>query len=293
VKRRALLAVTGSSLAAALAGCAGPSSTPRRDTRADTTTTTFDGTPAGDLTRREVPEPPAEASADTAAEFVRRYERAVLHNDVVEAAPDDDQPVRMAVSAVRTDVLADLGGGGDDGEAGVLVASDGSARVQREDGGYSRYRALVVHYVADGAHRVQPYNGYRCAAPGVEADQTETEGNPAKLQLYDFTDGEGARVSVAVDDRETGERAFFERYDFGELRLVVQPGVVAEAGRFDVSVATQAGRVASLTWSPEPETPSWWGLTVFVLPGGDVVASVFDPAIPPSFEDDLCNGLDD
>ena len=292
MNRRALLAATGSSLAAALAGCAESSPPPGRDTETDAPTTTFDGTPASDLTRRAVPEPPRSVSADAAREFVRRYERAVLHNDVVEAAPDDDQPVRTAVSAVRTDVLADLGGG-EAAAAGVLVASNGSARVQREDGGYSRYRALVVHYVADGVHRLQPYGAYRCAEPGVGPETTEGDARPAKFQLYDFSDGDGARVSVAVDDEDAGERAFFSRYDFGELALVVQPGVVADAGRFDVSVATQSGRVDSLAWSPEPGTPSWWGLTVFVLPGGDVVASVLDPAIPASFEGDLCRRLDD
>jgi len=292
VNRRALLAATGSSLAAALAGCADSSPSPGRDTATDAPTTTFDGTPASDLTRRAVPDPPRTASLDAAREFVRRYERAVLHNDVVEAAPDDDQPVRTEVSAVRTDVLADIAGG-DENPAGVLVASDGSARLQREDGGYTRYRALVVHYVADGVHRVQPYNAYRCAEPAVPTGQTGDDARPANLQLYDFGDGEGARVSVAVDGRETGERAFFSRYDFGELGLVVQPGVVAEAGRFDVSVATQAGGVDSLTWVPEPGTPSWTGLTVVVLPDGAVVAGVFDPAIPSSFTNDLCHRLDD
>jgi len=298
VKRRALLASVGGGLAAALAGCvetsptpggAGP--TPGRDAPGGgrTDATTFDGTPPDALARREVPEPPAAATPESASEFVRAYERAVLYNDLVEYAGRRGQPVRTEVSAVRTDVLLSVGG-----ESGaLLVASDGSATARRADGGYTRNRALVVHYVADDAHRVQPYNAYRCARHGVAADAVEGGAEPAKLQLYDFSDGEGARVSVAVHDRATGERAFFDRYDVGDLGLVVQPGVVAEAVRFDVSVATQSGSVDSLTWDPEPGTPSWWGLTAVVLPdGGGVVAGVLDPALPASFRSDLCRRPD-
>jgi len=299
VKRRALLAATGSGLAAALAGCVETSPTPGdagpppgRDAPAagrTDTTTTFDGTPPEVLSRRELPEPPATATPESASEFVRAYERAVLHNDLVEYAAGRGQPVRTEVSAVRTDVLLSVGG-----ESGaLLVASDGSATARRTDGGYTRNRALVVHYVADGAHHARPYNAYRCARHGVPAEAVEDGAEPAKLQLYDFSDGEGARVSVAVDDRATGERAFFDRYDFGELGLVVQPGVAAEAGRFDVSVATQSGGVDSLTWNPEPGTPSWWGLTAVVLPdGGGVAAGVLDPAVPASFRSDLCRRPD-
>jgi hypothetical protein len=283
VKRRALLAAAGSSLAV-VAGCAGSRPTPERQRPDERTTATFDGRPAAELERRELPEPPTEPSVDAAQEFVRRYERTVLYNDLVDQAPGDDTPVRTEVSAVRTDVLAEP-----DRTDGVLVASDGRASIRRESGGYTRNRTLVVHYVAAGDHRVQQYNAYRCAEPSVQTGGDQT---PAKLQLYDFSDGDGARVSVAVDDRATGERTFFARHDFGELGLVLQPGVLADPGRFDVAVATQDGGVDSLAWAPARGTPSWWGLTVFVLPGGDVLASVLDPELPVSYEDDLCGVLD-
>lgn len=297
VKRRALLASAGATL---LAGCGGRTvvrgPTVRRDDQ--DSTTTFDGTPASDLETRPVPEPPADATADAAADFVRKYERAVLRNDVVEQAAADSR-VTIDVSPVRVDVLADLDGGG------VLVASDGSASNRHGSGGYTRNRALVVHHVDDGSHRLRQYNAYRCARPAVEDGGNEaddgvdgTEGDEVgeddlvKLQVYDFADGDAA-VSVAVRDRTADERVFFDRYGFETVDLVVQPGIVAEPGSYEVSVASQSGGVASLTWEPEPGAPSWWGLTAFVLPDGNVLAGVLDPEIPPSFEGDLCHRRDD
>ena len=282
MKRRALLATAGSGLAAALAGCSGSgddSTLGRHTPRNRTRTTTFDGTPAGDLTRRDRPEPPADPTPDTATDFVRRYERAVLYNDLVDEAPGGDRPVRTEVSAVETSVLADL-------DDAVLVASDGSARLQREDGGYTRNRALVVHHVGDGSHRPRPYNAYRCASPGLGDDADAVE-DAAGFQLYDFS-GEDPDVSVAVRDADTGDQVFFSRYAFDGPSLVVQPDVVATAGRYDVSVATQPGSVASLAWDAAPGTPSWLGLTAFVLPGGDLYAAVLDPDLSAEFGSTLC-----
>lgn len=306
MKRRALLAATGSGLAAALAGCVetdptpgGVGPTPGRQTpppNRTRTTTTFDGTPASELTRREVPEPPDTATPASAREFAAAYERAVLYNDIVAYAEKRDESVQTDVGPIHTAIVADLRDGdadttgGASGGGGLLVVSDGSAIARRDSGGYRRNRALVVHYLADGVHRPRPYTAYRCMRPEIDDDAERDLADAASLQVYDFADSDH-EVSVAVHERDGGERVFFGRYDPADLRLVVQPGVVASAGQYDVSVARQSGAVADVSWSPRPETPSWGGLTVVLLPGGRVFAAVLDPDVPASFDGGLCGGV--
>jgi len=295
VNRRALLAAASSGVAAALAGCAETDSDPggarltRERQRPPATETTFDGTPASELTRREVPEPPDAVTPESAREFVRAYERAVLYNDLVEYADGRGEPVRTEVRQIRTDVVAvpEVGDDGSTGGGGLLVVSDGSARARRDSGGYTRNRALVVHYLADGVHRPRQYTAYQCVRPALDDDAERDPADAASLQVYDFADDDH-EVSVAVHERDGGDRAFFARYDPSDLRLVVQPGVVASAGRYEVSVARQSGAVADVSWAPQPGTPSWGGLTVVLLPGGRLFAAVLDPDVPASFDGGLC-----
>ena len=300
MKRRALLAVASSGLAAAFGGCVetdptpgGVGPTPGRDAPAGGTTTTFEGTPATELTRRAVPEPPATATTESAREFVRAYERAVLYNDLVAYAEKRGEPVQTEVGPVQTDVVADFRNGGDGGPGGggLLVVSDGSASARRDSGGYTRNRALVMHYLDDGVHRPRQFNAYRCMRPALDDDAERDPADAASLQIYDFADSDD-EVSVAVRERDGGERVFFGRYDASDLHLVVQPGVLASAGEYEVSVARQSGAVADVSWNPRPGTPSWGGLTVVLLPGGRLFAAVLDPDVPASFDGGLCGRVD-
>ncbi|SEW04265.1 hypothetical protein [Halobacterium jilantaiense] len=294
MKRRALLAAAGGGVAAALAGCVetdstpgGVGPTPERQTP-PASETTFDGTLASELARREVPEPPDAVTPESAREFVRAYERAVLYNDLVEYADKRGEPVQTEVRPIRTDVVADFRNGEDGSPGGgLLVVSDGSARARRDSGGYTVHRALVVHYLADSVHRPRQYTAYQCVPPALGDDAERDPADAASLQVYDFADDDH-EVSVAVHEQDGGDRVFFARYDPSDLRLVVQPGVVASAGEYEVSVARQSGALADVAWKPQPETPSWGGLTVVLLPGGRLFAAVLDPDVPASFDGGLC-----
>ena len=301
MKRRALLAAASSGVATALAGCVetdptpgGTGPTPERQTPpADATTTAFNGTPPDELIRREIPEPPDAATPASAREFVRAHERAVLYNDLVKHASGRGEPVQTEVSTIHTDVVADLRTSDDENpRGGLLVVSWGSASTRHGGGGYTIYRSLTVHYITDGVHRTRDYSGYRCLQHALGDDAERDPDDAASLQVYDLTgDDNSHEVSVAVTDRGSNDREFFARYEPLAPGLSIQPGVVASAGRYRVSVARQSGAVADVSWNPQPQTPSWNGLTIVLLPGGRLFAGVLDPDVPASFDGSTC-GLD-
>lgn len=271
MNRRGLLAAIG---AVAAAGCSADPGD-ERDSVASRTTTSATLT-ATTVERAPLPAPPEAPTVASARSFVTTYEERSVRNDLVESG----YARAVEVESATVEVFRET----DDGY--FLVSScRGTAESSSGSGSMGRNASGVVHFVSSGTHERVPYIWYSCAEFGdATTAEKRDDADPAKFQIYDFEseidydhpESGGRRVDVRVD-RDSGTSVLDRTYETS-LPLTVQPGVVAQPGRYVLTATLDDGTSFERNWNlTTPSTPPWWALAVFVAPDGDLFAEVVDP----------------
>jgi len=279
--RRRLLAVAGSVLGTATAGCTGvdrPTETTSRTTvtgsdspstarppdREVTGSGTYANTIAGP---RDYPERPGDASRATAVEFVQTFEEARTYNGLYEAdATETDASVRTAYDREAHGghyVLADAGGWANYEDS---TADWGVTRVL-----YFASPGLVVR---TNHHEYREADCERAFASDDPAENAATpcEEMPATFRAYNCHH-EAHALTVDLDHLGDGTATDVERYEYdhGISDAVRQRTTAYRAGVYRVTATLDNGARDAADWRfDEPRTRSDPPLCIVVEPTGGV-----------------------